>query len=69
MRIVGGAGPKPVGQPYAPYFGIEAPPRRVSGRVGRKATRVRVAVVGVTFVAEEDVAAADVFVLVGVCVG
>jgi hypothetical protein len=53
------------GKPYAPYFGVVPVSGGVSGRVGREPAGLAVAEVGIAFVAEEDVSAADVFVLVG----
>jgi hypothetical protein len=37
----------------------------VAGRVGRESARVRLAEVDIAFIAEENVPAADVFVLIG----
>jgi hypothetical protein len=52
-------------KPYSPDLGIAAEPGGASGWIRGQSAGFGLAEVGVAFVAEEDVSAPDVFVLVG----
>ena len=52
-------------KPYPPHLGVVAAAAGVFGREGWQPAGFGLAEVGIAFVAEEDVSAPDVFVLVG----